>query len=259
MMMDELAMRGRRILTLMLALGTLAIVVAAAFAVAPRVGRAIALHRTIEAATHDTGTAREAALAELAAREEPEALLALVELFRAEPTGQIAAPLMNAFELYACSPLPRDQRPRAAIEAMARDPSSSVWQRFGALYIVEELDEPTFPIEPEDVITPRGGSYRGFVRAAQSGENGVVIEGGRARLVPGFGWQSFGKDDPALLLVDFEKNLGKKIVVVPPAAITLPPRAHGVYRFGSLKSLRALAALNGCRVRERDAQTLEIV
>lgn len=282
----------RRLATIAVAVAVVAIVVAAGVAVAPRIERRRSLARAIEAARNANGAECEAAFRDLAEREEPEALIALVDLWRERKVPRW--PLLAAGELLACSPPPHDSRPRAAIETLARESTGASWDRLVAYELLEELDQPTFPMEPDDLanapritlrlqrgkpidLAPLGPwlscehvptaevdaiiedrPYRALVRMAQKLGHVVSLEGRRARFHFGDIWEGRDERDPATVLARFQAELQKKIVVAEPSGFALPP-PPGSYRCGSLKELRALAALNGCEVRERDPMTLEIV
>lgn len=124
----------------------LAAIAASAVAVWPQARRRIALERAIRHATEGR-TAYE-----LVGFREPAAILRLIdELERSDPAeGRCGAPfaLRSAIDLLALDDHP-DPRPRERLLRLANDATASPRKRLEALYLIDELDHPTLPREPE--------------------------------------------------------------------------------------------------------------
>lgn len=168
-----MAVKTIRGVTVVLGLALLTVVLAALSVAAPRISRRLELDRAIVAAQ----TASPPELETLVRFHEPEALLALIDLCRrydvTSPAHGDRRPLVmrlrHSVDLFAASPESEDARPREGLKTVL-SAGGSADQRFELLYLLDELDAPTFPREPPGFTTSP------LVTIGAPGESAVPLE-----------------------------------------------------------------------------------
>jgi hypothetical protein len=78
--------------------------------------------------------------------DDPDAVLPILDPFVLHNEEPLAR---HAVQLYATTPEPHDERIGARLRALAADTTLKLESRFEALYLLDELETPTFPPEPE--------------------------------------------------------------------------------------------------------------